>query len=126
MRPALPFAQGPLELVLSRLKPRERHRPRLCAVRGIEATVRPSTFTADLLTAATSVLGRIVLRSARIAPKRPPGAIANADLRLLLPLRRRLRPSVTELLNLFLSSTAAGTWNHGPPLVILANLFHSL
>ena len=96
MRPARPFAQGPLEPALSRPKRRERHRPKLCAVRGIAAAVRPSTLTADLLTAATSVLGRIVLRSARIAPNRPPGAIANADLRLLHPLRRRLRPSVTE------------------------------
>ena len=68
----------------------------MCAVRGIEAAVRPSALTADLLTAAISVLGCIVLRSARIAPKRPPGAIANADLRLLLPLRGCLRPSVTE------------------------------
>ena len=87
---------GPTEPVLSRLKRRERHRPTLCAVREIEAAVRSSTLTADLLTAATSVLGRIVLRSARIASNRAPGAIANADLCLLFHLRRRLRPSVTE------------------------------
>lgn len=96
MRLALLFAQGPLEPVWSRRKQRERLRPRLCAVHGIEAVVRPSTLTADLLTAATSAPGRIVLRSAHIAPKRPPGAIANADLRLLPPRRRRPRPSVTE------------------------------